>query len=159
MTSKRCPGCARLLALETFAKNRRKKDGRQTYCRTCKKATDAAYYRRDEGQQNERNRQNRQRNREYVWAHLSAHPCLDCGEPDPVVLEFDHVRGQKVRAIGDLINRAASLETLRTEMAKCEVRCANCHRRKTAADQRWTLLRRLDIERPQMPLPLTSDGS
>lgn len=140
MLSKSCPGCLRLLPSSAFAKNRRKKDGLQTYCRDCKRGFDAAYYRQDKAGQNERNRLNRQRNRAYIWDYLEGHPCADCGETDPIVLEFDHVRGEKLRAIGDMVNRMVSLETLREEIAKCEVRCANCHRRKTARDQNWTFL-------------------
>lgn len=57
---------------------------------------------------------------------------MDCGEDNPVVLDFDHVRGVKKRNVGELARRAYSLETLITEIDKCEVRCANCHRCATA---------------------------
>jgi len=55
--------------------------------------------------------------------------CIDCGEMDPVVLEFDHVTGDKVRQIS--IMRSYRLPLLVAEIGKCEVRCANCHRRIT----------------------------
>lgn len=76
----------------------------------------------------------RQRNKAFVAAHLDSHPCVDCGEADPVVLDFDHVRGKKVRNVSDLCGAFGycSTETLMAEIAKCEVRCANCHRRATA---------------------------
>lgn len=67
-------------------------------------------------------------------------PCVDCGEDDPVVLEFDHVRGDKAGSISLMIHNGVSLETLIIEINKCQVRCANCHRRKTARDRgyfRW----------------------
>jgi hypothetical protein len=55
----------------------------------------------------------------------------DCGEGDPVVLDFDHVRGEKLFSVSKgLTDR--SFDTLVAEMAKCEVVCANCHRRRTA---------------------------
>ena len=51
-----------------------------------------------------------------------------------VVLDFDHVRGTKKRSIGVMVcSGAVSLETLQEEIAKCDVRCANCHRIKTMA--------------------------
>jgi hypothetical protein len=58
------------------------------------------------------------------------HPCIECGEDDPVVLEFDHLGGKLFdvgRAISD-----RSWDSILEEIAKCEVVCANCHRRRTA---------------------------
>lgn len=67
-----------------------------------------------------------------LFDYLEHHPCIDCGESDPVVLEFDHVRGKKsynVSAMGSLV---LSWKSILKEIEKCEVRCANCHRRRTA---------------------------
>jgi hypothetical protein len=72
------------------------------------------------------------RNIAFVRAILERTPCIDCGVNDPQVLEFDHV-GDKTRAVSDLVYREASLDRLRQEINQCEVRCANCHRRQTAA--------------------------
>ena len=56
--------------------------------------------------------------------------CVDCGyRDDPRALQFDHVRGEKVANISDLTT--ASLVRLIVELEKCEVRCANCHMKKT----------------------------
>lgn len=70
--------------------------------------------------------------RAYVIDYLATHPCIDCQENELVVLEFDHVRGTKRYSINRLITNHCSLATLVAEIEKCEVRCANCHRRKTA---------------------------
>ena len=69
--------------------------------------------------------------RKLLMDYLVAHPCVDCGETDPVVLEFDHVRGKKISAVTKMMYNKASLEKLKAEIAKCDVRSANCHRRKT----------------------------
>lgn len=66
-----------------------------------------------------------------VWAWKETHPCVDCGEPDPIVLEFDHVRFPKEFEIADAIPRGISWARIELEIAKCEMRCANCHRRVT----------------------------
>lgn len=58
--------------------------------------------------------------------------CVDCGELDPVVLEFDHVYGKKRTEVSQMGVKAASLTDLIREVNKCEVRCANCHARATA---------------------------
>jgi hypothetical protein len=62
---------------------------------------------------------------------------VDCGESDPAVLEFDHVSGKKTANISYLLGVVASWERLASEIQKCEVRCANCHRWKTAREQGW----------------------
>lgn len=71
--------------------------------------------------------------RNIVWDYLLLHPCVDCGETDPIVLDFDHL-SDKDSGISVLVNNASSVQTLQAEIAKCSVRCANCHRRKTAQD-------------------------
>lgn len=78
----------------------------------------------------QRKREHKVRNREHVLAHLRGHPCVDCGEGDVLVLEFDHLRDKDAR-INDCIRRAFSINRLQNEMDKCEVVCANCHRRRT----------------------------
>jgi hypothetical protein len=58
---------------------------------------------------------------------MKREPCADCGncyEPD--AMDFDHVRGTKLANISDLI--AGPTDRLRTELEKCELVCAVCHR-------------------------------
>ncbi len=72
----------------------------------------------------------------YIDDYLATHHCVDCGESDPVVLEFDHDRTKpKAFNIGEAPAKGISIKTLSSEIEKCEVRCANCHRRKTYAEQ------------------------
>jgi hypothetical protein len=61
--------------------------------------------------------------------------CVDCGERDIVVLEFDHLRDKRTN-VTMLAWSEASLDRLRAEIDCCEVRCCNCHRRRTAAQCR-----------------------
>lgn len=71
----------------------------------------------------------------YIWKYFENHPCVDCGEKDPIVLEFDHI-SDKISAISD-IYRNYTLAMIIKEIEKCQVRCANCHRRKTAERGDW----------------------
>lgn len=62
--------------------------------------------------------------------------CVDCGyRGDPTALQFDHVRGVKIKAVSQFSN----LEKALAEAAKCEIRCANCHTVKT---NRWKRMKR-----------------
>ena len=71
-----------------------------------------------------------ERGRAFVREYLLTHPCVDCGASNPIVLEFDHRDPQtKTKGIADLIGLdQASNEKLAIEIAKCDVRCATCHR-------------------------------
>jgi hypothetical protein len=77
------------------------------------------------------NRKVQAKNKKRVLEWLSEHPCVDCGEGDPIVLEFDHVLGKKTDNIADMVNSCYSWPRILEEIAKCVVRCANCHRRVT----------------------------
>ena len=78
------------------------------------------------------------RNQEYVWEYLVKHPCVDCEEDDPVVLTFDHRDvADKVDEVCNMIRNACSLDRIQREIERCDVRCANCHLRKTHQQLGW----------------------
>lgn len=59
-------------------------------------------------------------------------PCADCGETyPPSVMDFDHVRGEKVSSLAALRHARGGWKKLLAEIEKCEVVCANCHRMRT----------------------------
>lgn len=45
-------------------------------------------------------------------------------------MDFDHVRGRKLKAVGQLLT-SRSLDVIRREIAKCDLVCAICHRKRT----------------------------
>ena len=83
--------------------------------------------------------------------YLRLHPCVDCGETDIVVLQFDHLRDKKADVTA-LITSGATWAAIEREIAKCEIRCANCHRLETA--RRYTIANgRTRRKRPSKALP------
>lgn len=108
---------------------------RQSTCRECQKTQKNEWYVRNAETHKANIYQNKHSNvneaREYVRKYLATHHCVDCGESDILVLEFDHVRGEKRENVGILINRGYPLSTIIKEISKCEVVCANCHKRRT----------------------------
>jgi hypothetical protein len=72
----------------------------------------------------------RVRIRAFITTYLKTNPCVDCGETDPIILEFDHLKDKDFN-ISDAARKGVSMKKLKDEIDKCEVRCANCHRRKT----------------------------
>ena len=83
-------------------------------------------------------RENRKKVREYISRYLDDHPCVDCGEADKVVLDFDHRDPScKSFSMGSAKSRSATLKTVIDEIKKCDVRCSNCHRRRTHRLKHW----------------------
>lgn len=147
-----CTGCgATKKTLTDFPYRNRAKGTRRSRCRACLYAYGRRHY---EGHRADylaraksRNRSDRGRFRARVLEYLKTHHCADCGESDPLILEFDHRdRASKIESVAALLARR-SWRAIEEEIAKCDVRCVNCHRRRTARQFRWSRL-----------LPLTSDA-
>jgi hypothetical protein len=131
-----CTKCGEVKPLDAFPPVRRGEPKLQTWCRDCFAQYGREYYRTNRDVQKARLLRNaaatRAENRRRIIEYLSSHPCVDCGETDMVVLEFDH-RGHKVADISTYANSGRTWARIEREIAKCEVRCANCHRRRTRA--------------------------
>ena len=68
--------------------------------------------------------------RTLINAHKT-HPCLDCGQSHPPYgMDFDHVRGEKIAPVSQMLTKY-SLDDILTEIQKCDLVCANCHRIRT----------------------------
>lgn len=113
----------------------------QTNCRVCNAAYLREHYRanREYYIRKARRYQLRRKREHYakLRGYFAEHPCVDCGESDPVVLQFDHVRGTKTENVGSLVAGGYPWSRIEAEIAKCDVRCANCHWRKTARQFGW----------------------
>ncbi|MCP2369372.1 hypothetical protein BJ978_000048 [Agromyces terreus] len=69
---------------------------------------------------------------ERIGTYLLSHPCVDCGERDIRVLDFDHRHGvEKSGEVMKLAKAAYSWRRVAAEIVKCDVRCRNCHARVT----------------------------
>lgn len=85
----------------------------------------------------EAQKRHRVRVRAQLFAFLSTQSCLDCGESDPIVLEFDHRNSKdKFKIVAKMLSGHYSWGSVFKEIKKCDVRCANCHRRKTYSQQK-----------------------
>ena len=139
---KKCVICKVIMDTSEFYKNKSKKDGLNNLCKVCSRAKSKKSYKENKVKYRlaikRRKREVLLRNRAIVVEHLKDNACVDCGEDDIIVLEFDHIR-DKISNISDMIWKSTT-KALIKEIAKCEVRCANCHRRKTAIDFNWWII-------------------
>ncbi len=138
---KKCATCGEFKPESEYYWRDQSQGKRWGTCKECQKKQRHDWYERNKETHIANTRETKQRMileaRQYVWDYLSSHPCVDCGESDPTVLEFDHVRGKKKSDITMLAGQGYSIETVQEEINKCEVRCANCHRKKTAKERGW----------------------
>lgn len=136
-----CSTCGELRPLSEFALKSARTGRRSTKCRSCQRAYSRAHYRKERSRYldkaKQRNRASRDRFALLILDYLRSHPCVDCGETDPTVLEFDHRDPSAKSSTVNALGRAQDWTALETEIAKCDVRCANCHRRRTARQFSW----------------------
>lgn len=133
MMLRRCQPCGDTFPLAAFAWRHIDRNLRDTYCYACRAAYRRAHYLRHRQRYIEmaaarRDREVERRTR-FLLEYLASHPCVDCGETDPIVLEFDHI-GEKRFGISSGL-RDRSWQDVLDEIEACEVVCANCHRRRT----------------------------
>jgi hypothetical protein len=129
-----CYSCGGVKRAEEFAWRRKARNQRDSFCRGCRRAYKRGHYLANRARYIDRARAQKRRladeRTRYLLEFFVAHPCVDCGERDPVVLEFDHLRDKEFDIGRELSRR--SWHSILEEMAKCDVVCANCHRRRTA---------------------------
>lgn len=137
---KTCSRCDKKKSTDCFhSRGGKNKSGLYSWCKDChaehqklarnskKKASNKRIQELREERRNEL--------RKIMIEFLIHNPCKSCGESDPVVLEFDH-RDPKDKefCISNGLRNVPSVERFKLEMSKCDVLCANCHRRKTAIE-------------------------
>src|SRR5687768_13986018 len=139
--AKRCTGCGETKPVAEFSIKNQKTGLRASRCRGCVRAYGRAHYQRNRAAYIQRARkrqpQDRARVRTAVTEYLRSHRCVDCGESDILLLDFDHRDPSLKRASVSRLVGTGSLRLVMDEIAKCDVRCANCHRLRTAADWNW----------------------
>src|SRR5213594_3128022 len=144
MQVKTCTRCGETKPLDQFPPVRRSEpDKLQTWCRGCFSMANKRNYWKNPEPVRQRvivtSARRRADSRAKAVEYLLAHPCIDCGERDIVVLQFDHLR-DKSFDLSLMIAWGASWTRIEAEIAKCVVRCANCHHRKTARERDYRKL-------------------
>ena len=145
---KTCQTCKESKPFTAFSKNKTKPDGLQQKCRTCVNEYNKQYYKQTPEKNEARNLariRGREKARDFVFSYLLSHPCVDCGEKNPIVLEFDHLK-DKSFSIANAVRDGFSAEKIASEIEKCEVRCANCHRIVTSKRGNWWMEGRVGFE-------------
>ena len=90
--------------------------------------------------------------REWLREYKATLVCATCGENHPAALDFHHANAaEKDRSVGEATAYGWSKRKLLEEIAKCEILCANCHRKR-----HW-VLREARPEGIEPPTPGSED--
>jgi hypothetical protein len=139
-TRRKCTRCLEEKPITEFNFKDKRRGRRQIYCRDCTREQVRMHYHANLDyyirKAHKRKTIGKREECERIRNYLQLHPCIDCGEADLCCLDYDHVRGKKRYYVSRMIGKGHSWETILNEISKCEVRCANCHR-KRHAKRRW----------------------
>jgi hypothetical protein len=131
---RRCGRCGEVKSIDQFAWRRKRKRQRDNMCAPCRSAYGREHYlanrQRYIDAEAQRKRARAESRTRWLIEFFRNHPCVDCGEQDPIVLEFDHLRDKVFEVMNQFASR--NWREILDEIEKCDVVCANCHRRRTA---------------------------
>ena len=126
-----CGRCRETKPFDRFHKWKRG-DGRQVWCKDCRKVYDAAYHQRVRERRLEQKRIYQREFDKWFRSLKSNTPCADCGQTyHPAVMQWDHLPGfEKTGNVSDFARKHSRKRVL-AEIEKCELVCANCHAART----------------------------
>ena len=142
MKGKTCCACKETLPETEFSFKYKKRKVRTTKCRVCTNKYSKKHYEENKEVYIARARKHNQRyikhKKEFIMELKMSNPCLVCGEDNPTVLEFDHIHPENKKGnIATMIRGGYSVSTILKEALKCQILCANCHRKKIAEDYEY----------------------
>jgi hypothetical protein len=131
---KRCCRCKGIKDTSEFHRSAPRKDGIQSYCRSCKKLIDYDHNKRNPRRNYGRTREYRLRNQKWLYEYLKTKKCEweGCAVNDPDMLVFDHLNPHEKRDhVSSMAHSSCGLKSIQLEVAKCRVLCANHHQKHT----------------------------
>jgi len=119
---KKCNTCYETLALEDFVKDKRCAEGRRNICKKC-----YVGYRRGTVY---KAKYSHSIVKQKFLQKLRDRPCFDCHQKyHYTAMDFDHLRDKEFSIMSSY--KYKTFEEIVTEVAKCDIVCANCHRVRT----------------------------
>lgn len=131
---KQCCRCKIIKDTSEFHRSAPRRDGLQSYCRSCKKAIDGEHNRRNPRRNYGRTRAYALRNMKWLHEYLRTRQCEweGCTVNDPDMLVFDHLNPEEKRDhVSVMAHSSWGLKSIQEEVAKCRVLCANHHQKHT----------------------------
>lgn len=137
---KKCIRCGEVKPEHAFPWKNRARGKRAGHCLDCQKIDSKAHYVKHRATYIDKARRFKEKNVpvaiDFLRKYLQAHPCVDCGESDILVLQFDHIEDDGHNTpLGSLVY-SGLVRRIKQELSKCEIRCANCHQKRHILDRK-----------------------
>jgi len=133
MKNKKCSKCNTLKLVNKFSiRGGKRGNSLQAYCKSCITITNAKQYLNTKNKNqgvHKPHKKYREKCKNFIIKQKDV-PCADCDiKYPPYVMQFDHLRDKKY-TISQMYT-LVGLPTIKAEIQKCEVVCANCHAERT----------------------------
>ena len=106
MDTQICNNCNEEKLIDDFNWRNKERGIKHKRCKICTRKQgqssynkNADYYRKKNGKLRD---EKTSKNKIKIWNYLIEHPCVDCGESNPILLDFDHVRGNKIYNVSQM---------------------------------------------------------
>lgn len=129
-----CSVCKENKSFNDFTRKKTTKDGYNAACKSCTRFRSKKHYLENKTyyvkKARKHNRKMEKENKEKI-KKLKETPCADCGIQYPYyVMDFDHLKDKEWN-VSRGVNNGKTWTALCKEIEKCEIVCANCHRKRT----------------------------
>lgn len=125
---KTCSRCKQTYPITSFHTKKSNKDGLQKNCKTCKTEYNKKHYINNKTKYKQKAKKHRAVLREWYIEFKKQLSCLNCGESDWRCLDHHH-KDPSIKEFTISLYYTVSKNKLLRELEKCEVLCANCHRK------------------------------
>ncbi len=125
-----CCRCKNEKDYDEFSFKNKKRNIKQKTCKECFKIVRRKWYEKHKEKIILKNTKNRKKNTLWFIEYKSTLKCSRCTENHPACLDFHHLNPQeKDFSVTAIANGTYSKKRILEEINKCEVLCANCHRK------------------------------
>jgi len=130
MEKKICSRCNQEKEITDFPYKNKDKEIRHGACSECWKIIRKTSYDKNKETTLIRNKKNKKKGRDWFTEYKSQLSCKTCGENHPACLDFHHKDPSKKDVeVSKIVSNTFSIEYIMKEIEKCDILCANCHRK------------------------------
>lgn len=127
---KQCTKCKQWKDEEEFSWKNKAEGKRHSQCKECRRKADNERYATDPDRREAVKMVHKNQVkyiRDYILDIKKNSKCAICGDSRWYVLDFHHIKGKDF-TISEKVREGCSLDTIKKEIEKCILVCANCHR-------------------------------